>query len=171
MPFVLRHVFSPPILVEKLRKVFTDVPKFVLRQGSKSQNSSLPHSSSLTREISSFISSLDARSQSRQNYCFPASLAARSSKDHPTIPISLQIIRNSISSIHSSQFPSVSKTGDWFFLPVFQKFQFGAEVNGPLYKGRAACSNLSPGGKRCSYVTGSGHDIYLSPFHPVLFRL
>ncbi|GBM00316.1 hypothetical protein AVEN_32655-1 [Araneus ventricosus] len=28
--------FFPPILVEKLDKAFTDVPKFVLRQGAKS---------------------------------------------------------------------------------------------------------------------------------------
>ncbi|GBN46663.1 hypothetical protein AVEN_151749-1 [Araneus ventricosus] len=71
MSFVIRPIFFPPILVEKLGKAFTDVPKFVLRQGSKSQNSSHPNSSSRTREISSFISSLDTRSQSRQNYCFP----------------------------------------------------------------------------------------------------
>ncbi|GBM18407.1 hypothetical protein AVEN_72746-1 [Araneus ventricosus] len=38
-------VFIPPILVKKLGKTFTDVPKFVLRQGSKSQNSSHPNSS------------------------------------------------------------------------------------------------------------------------------
>ncbi|GBM44631.1 hypothetical protein AVEN_37118-1 [Araneus ventricosus] len=70
--------FFPPILVEKLGKAFADVPKFVLRQGSKSQNSCHPYSFSPTRAISSFISSLDTRSQSRQNYCFPASLASRS---------------------------------------------------------------------------------------------
>ncbi|GBN60396.1 hypothetical protein AVEN_42433-1 [Araneus ventricosus] len=55
--------FFPPILVEKLGKAFTDVPKFVLRQGSKSQNSCNPDSSSSTWENSSFISSLDARFQ------------------------------------------------------------------------------------------------------------
>ncbi|GBM28469.1 hypothetical protein AVEN_135645-1 [Araneus ventricosus] len=37
-----RLVRIPLILVEKLGKTFTDVPKLVLRQGSKSQNSSLP---------------------------------------------------------------------------------------------------------------------------------
>ncbi|GBM02390.1 hypothetical protein AVEN_138490-1 [Araneus ventricosus] len=32
MSFVARPVFPPPILVEKLGKAFTDVPKFVLKQ-------------------------------------------------------------------------------------------------------------------------------------------
>ncbi|GBN98228.1 hypothetical protein AVEN_266603-1 [Araneus ventricosus] len=41
-----KPVFFPPTLVEKLGKAFTDVPKFVLRQGSKSQNSTYPPSSS-----------------------------------------------------------------------------------------------------------------------------
>ncbi|GBM70000.1 hypothetical protein AVEN_155706-1 [Araneus ventricosus] len=45
MPFVLRLFFSP-ILVEKLGKAFMDVPKYILRQGSKSQNSTHPYSSS-----------------------------------------------------------------------------------------------------------------------------
>ncbi|GBN35956.1 hypothetical protein AVEN_54228-1 [Araneus ventricosus] len=70
--------FSPPILVEKLGKAFTDVPKFVLRPGSKSQNSYHPDSSSPTREISSFIPSLDARCQCWQILCFAATLASRS---------------------------------------------------------------------------------------------
>ncbi|GBN52228.1 hypothetical protein AVEN_184556-1 [Araneus ventricosus] len=69
MPFVPRPVFVPPILVEKLGKAFTDIPMFVLKQGSKSQNSCHPNSS--TRKISNFIPSLDARSQSRQNYRVP----------------------------------------------------------------------------------------------------
>ncbi|GBM15479.1 hypothetical protein AVEN_142135-1 [Araneus ventricosus] len=70
--------FSPPILVEKLGKAFSDVPKFVLRLGSKSQNSCHPDSSSLKRRISSFISSLDERCQCRQILCFVATLASRS---------------------------------------------------------------------------------------------
>ncbi|GBM15872.1 hypothetical protein AVEN_260143-1 [Araneus ventricosus] len=45
MPFVPRLFFSPPISVEKLGKVFMDVPKFVLRHGSKSPNSTHPYSS------------------------------------------------------------------------------------------------------------------------------
>ncbi|GBM04947.1 hypothetical protein AVEN_2071-1 [Araneus ventricosus] len=57
--------FFPPILVEKLGKEFTDVPKFVLRQGSKSQNSTHPYSSSPTRGNSGFISTLVARCQCR----------------------------------------------------------------------------------------------------------
>ncbi|GBO42690.1 hypothetical protein AVEN_99487-1, partial [Araneus ventricosus] len=40
-----KTAFFPPILVEKLDKAFTDVPKFVLRKGSKSQNSYYPDSS------------------------------------------------------------------------------------------------------------------------------
>ncbi|GBM27105.1 hypothetical protein AVEN_189875-1 [Araneus ventricosus] len=113
----LRAVFSPPILVEKLGKTFTDVPKFVLRQGSKSQTFSHPDFYSHS-EISSLTSSLDARYQSRQNYCFPASLAAKSTKSQPAIPIRLQTILNSDPSIplcsFSSVFPSrVRKTSDW----------------------------------------------------------
>ncbi|GBN15254.1 hypothetical protein AVEN_256523-1 [Araneus ventricosus] len=73
-----KNGFIPPILVEKLGKAFTDVPKFVLRQSSKSRNSCHPDSSSPKRRISSFISSLDARCQCRQILCFAATLASRS---------------------------------------------------------------------------------------------
>ncbi|GBN66115.1 hypothetical protein AVEN_183599-1 [Araneus ventricosus] len=73
-----KPVSFPPILVEKLGKAFTNVPKFVLRQDSKSQNSCHPEFSSPTREISSFISSLDARCQCRQILCFVATLSSRS---------------------------------------------------------------------------------------------
>ncbi|GBM40005.1 hypothetical protein AVEN_217602-1 [Araneus ventricosus] len=58
--------FFPSILVEKLGKAFTDVPKVHLRQDSKSQKSCHPDSSSPTLGISSFISSLDARRQCRR---------------------------------------------------------------------------------------------------------
>ncbi|GBM93616.1 hypothetical protein AVEN_202565-1 [Araneus ventricosus] len=39
-----KTVFSPPILVDKLSKAFRDVPMFVFRRGSKSQNSCHPSS-------------------------------------------------------------------------------------------------------------------------------
>ncbi|GBO00240.1 hypothetical protein AVEN_13082-1 [Araneus ventricosus] len=38
MAFVPRPLFFPSILDERIGKAFTDVPKFVLRRGSKSQN-------------------------------------------------------------------------------------------------------------------------------------
>ncbi|GBO07444.1 hypothetical protein AVEN_251445-1 [Araneus ventricosus] len=71
-------VCIPHILVEKLGKSFTAVPKFVLRQGSKSQNSYQPRFLFPHAEFSSFISSLDARCQCRQILCFAATLASRS---------------------------------------------------------------------------------------------
>ncbi|GBM70001.1 hypothetical protein AVEN_155707-1 [Araneus ventricosus] len=64
MPFVLRLVFSP-ILVEKLGKAFMEVPKFVLRHGSKPQNSTHPYSASSHMGNSSFVSTLAARCQCR----------------------------------------------------------------------------------------------------------
>ncbi|GBL94419.1 hypothetical protein AVEN_7385-1 [Araneus ventricosus] len=76
MPFVLRPVFSPPFLVEKLGKVFTDVLKFVLRQGAKSLLPPRPLCPPLG--ISSFISSLDERCQCRQILYFAATLASTS---------------------------------------------------------------------------------------------
>ncbi|GBN27728.1 hypothetical protein AVEN_62141-1 [Araneus ventricosus] len=59
--------------------------------------------------------SLVARSQSRQNLCFPATLAARPSEGNPAIPIRLQTVRNSKHPIHSRQFSSVSQTDERFF--------------------------------------------------------
>ncbi|GBM17980.1 hypothetical protein AVEN_238382-1 [Araneus ventricosus] len=105
----------------------------VIRGGSKVRyrRSSIPLFL-LLHMMDFLFSSLFARSQSRQNLCFAATLAATPPKGHPAIPIGLQTIRNSISSIHLSQFSSVFKTDDWFFLPVFQKFQSGAAVNAPL---------------------------------------
>ncbi|GBO36052.1 hypothetical protein AVEN_248795-1, partial [Araneus ventricosus] len=53
---------APRAESEKLGKAFTDVPKFVQGQGSKSTNSLHPDSFLFpTRGISSFISSLGAR--------------------------------------------------------------------------------------------------------------
>ncbi|GBO38911.1 hypothetical protein AVEN_57603-1, partial [Araneus ventricosus] len=66
-----KSVFSPIHLVEKLGKAFIDVPKFVLRHGTKSQNSTHPDSSSPTRGISSFISSLDARCNVGRSFVVP----------------------------------------------------------------------------------------------------
>ncbi|GBO29964.1 hypothetical protein AVEN_95148-1 [Araneus ventricosus] len=66
--------FPPHILVEKLDKAFTNVPKFVLGQGLKSQNSCQQDSSSPS---SNCISSLDARCQCRQILCFASTLASR----------------------------------------------------------------------------------------------
>ncbi|GBO00620.1 hypothetical protein AVEN_250943-1 [Araneus ventricosus] len=79
MPFVAILAFSPPILVEELGQVFSDVPKFVLRQDSSNmQNSCHPDSSSPNRRISSFIFSLNERSQCSRILCFAATLASRS---------------------------------------------------------------------------------------------
>ncbi|GBO26529.1 hypothetical protein AVEN_66945-1, partial [Araneus ventricosus] len=59
--------------------------------------------------------SLVVRSQSRQNLCVPATLAARPSKGHPDIPIRLQTIRNSNPSIPLWQFSLASHTDERFF--------------------------------------------------------
>ncbi|GBM82711.1 hypothetical protein AVEN_107740-1 [Araneus ventricosus] len=91
--------------------------------------------------------SLVARSKSRQNFCFPATLAARPSEGHPAIPIRLQTIGNSKQPIHLHQFSSVSQTDERCFLPVFQKFQNGTAVNVPLnppVPKQRACHQVRP---------------------------
>ncbi|GBL91075.1 hypothetical protein AVEN_184449-1 [Araneus ventricosus] len=70
--------FFKPILVEKLGKAFMDVPNFVFRHGSKSQNYThpillFPHTGN-----SNFISTLVARLRCMQILCFAATLASRS---------------------------------------------------------------------------------------------
>ncbi|GBN14895.1 hypothetical protein AVEN_29940-1 [Araneus ventricosus] len=124
MPLVPSLVFLPPIRVEKLGTSFTEAPKCItvaLRSPTPP-----PHTADFR------ISSLAARSQSRQNLCSPAILAARPTKGQPAIPIRLQTIRNSKHPIHLHQFPSVSQTDERFFLPAFKKFQNGTAANATL---------------------------------------
>ncbi|GBM54670.1 hypothetical protein AVEN_6948-1 [Araneus ventricosus] len=126
-----RLVYIPLISVEKIGKSFTDVPQFVLRQGSKSQNSSYtppppppPHGGFRVSFLASTRDPNVARS----------SVLPLSSQRGPqkAIPNRLQTIRNSTTSIPLCQFSPVFKTEEWFFLPVFRKFQSGAMMIGPL---------------------------------------
>ncbi|GBN13495.1 hypothetical protein AVEN_50710-1 [Araneus ventricosus] len=116
MPFVpILGLFFPPIQGgSKVRYHSSSIPLFLLPL------------------VDFRFNRVVARTQSRKNLSFTASPAARSSKEQQAIPISFHSIRNSINFIHLSQFPSVFKTEDWCFLPVFQKLHGGRAVNGPL---------------------------------------
>ncbi|GBO28980.1 hypothetical protein AVEN_226381-1 [Araneus ventricosus] len=79
----LRHLsqyrFFPPIQVERLRTSFTDAPKSATA-ALRPPTPPLPHGRFN-------FSSLVAWSQSRQNLCSLATLAARPSIGNPAIPI------------------------------------------------------------------------------------
>ncbi|GBN66806.1 hypothetical protein AVEN_220846-1 [Araneus ventricosus] len=122
MPFVLRSVFLHPLK-----------PKYKARHSRRLRSAIPPLFDPPPPHTEDFrFSSLIAGSQSRQNYCFHDSLAARSSKDHPPIPIRLQTSRNSNTSIALWQFSLFFHTDEGFFLPVFQQFQCGTAVTASL---------------------------------------
>ncbi|GBO28801.1 hypothetical protein AVEN_59578-1 [Araneus ventricosus] len=124
MPFVPRQFF-PTHSSRKIRHVIYRGPKVRYRRSSIPY-SYFPH----TADFRFF--SLVAGSQSRQNLCFPVTLAAKSLKRYLAIPILFQTIRNSNTSNPLCQFSSFSHTGERFFLPMFQKSQSGTTVNAPL---------------------------------------
>ncbi|GBL75349.1 hypothetical protein AVEN_194554-1 [Araneus ventricosus] len=133
MPFVIRPVYSPPILVEKLGKVFTDVPNFVLRQGSKSQNSSHPNFSSPTRGFRvSFLASTRGPNIGR-TIVFPLASHRGPKLESADGVLDFEFVGIPPLPIHLLQISQIFDFDDWCILPVFQKFQNRATVNGPLY--------------------------------------
>ncbi|GBN05695.1 hypothetical protein AVEN_128481-1 [Araneus ventricosus] len=132
MPFVLRLVLFPSILVEKLGKAFNDVPKSGLRQGSKSNNFFCPLSSTqLGRFRVSFLASTRGPNLGR-TIVFPLASQRDPQKANRPFQSDFKLFRIPPLPFRYANFHWFFHPVDWFLLPVFRKFQFGTTVNGKL---------------------------------------
>ncbi|GBM31274.1 hypothetical protein AVEN_91276-1 [Araneus ventricosus] len=86
--------------------------------------SSIPYSSSPTRLISDFLTSTRGPNL---GISFDEPLPSHRG---PKLESAYEVLDFEFVGIPLCQFPSVFKTDDCFFLPVFQKFHFRRDVNG-----------------------------------------
>ncbi|GBN70848.1 hypothetical protein AVEN_189018-1 [Araneus ventricosus] len=108
--------------------------QIVLRQGSKPQNSSHPDSPSPGVILVSFLASTEGPNVGR-SFVLPLRSHRGPKLESADEVLDFEFVGIPPSPIHFFQMDQmVLDLDDWSFLPVFQKFQNGATVNGPLYE-------------------------------------